>query len=240
MGIMILSGIEDPILPLPTNFNIAVLKHRLHAIANTPTKECDQHRCVNSFSGDVIQKNIYSGSSNISAFFVEWDDPSTESLHRNLEKLSGIINEELTLTDTGIALIDPDRFSKTMDYIHAHGDNIPVIPLINNYDQNRNIWDGKRLAISLSDRAHREKLETSILDFIKLYHLSGINIDFEDLDTTTFPLYYDFLDEISTTLHGRNLILSVNVPFDNNNFDLSRIATSVDTIILMAYDQHWT
>ena len=176
----------------------------------------------------------------MSAFFVEWDDPATESLHQNLDKIDSLVNEELTLSDTGITLIDPVRFASTMSYIHANREDIRVTPLINNYDQVRDVWDGARVKALLTDTNKRKNIEDDILNFIDQNQLDGINIDFEELDTDTFPSFYTFLSELGTKLHARSLTLSVNVPFDNDNYDISKIAGYVDTVILMAYDQHWS
>ena len=36
-----------------------------------------------------------------------------------------------------------------------------------------------------------------------------------------------------------NLAVLVNVPFDNDSYDYQHIASLVDTVVVMAYDEHW-
>ncbi len=173
-------------------------------------------------------------------FWVEWDDASFASLEQNKAQIDTLIMEELTLSNSGMAMISPDKFKRTQEYLTSNDPDLPIHALINNYNSVNNIWDTALLYMTLSDETKRKNLETEIRDFAVLHNLSGINIDFEELDSKTIPYYLTFLGELSSILHAEGKIISVNVPLSNDSFDLPEIANRVDLIFLMAYDEHWS
>ena len=171
---------------------------------------------------------------------MEWDDASFASLEQNKEQIDTLIMEELTLSNSGMAMIAPDKFKRTQQYLASNDPDLPIHALINNYNSVNNIWDTAMLYTTLSDDAKRKNLETGLLDFAVVHNLSGINIDFEELDSKTIPYYLTFLGELSSLLHTEGKLISVNVPLSNDSFDLHEIANRVDLIFLMAYDEHWS
>lgn len=110
--------------------------------------------------------------------------------------------EELTLTESGMILLSPDKFKRTQEYLIKNDPDLPLQVLINNYNQITNIWDTKLLYNILSDETKRKNLEKSLTEFSQVNNLEGINIDFEELDDKTFPYYIDFLRELSEQLHS--------------------------------------
>lgn len=100
-----------------------------------------------------------------------------------------------------MSLIAPDQFGRTLTYLKNNDPDLPVHALINNFNQSTNLWDTKLLFGILKDDTERKNLEENLLDFTKKYNLSGINIDFEELDDGTFPYYLTFLSEFSQLMH---------------------------------------
>ena len=113
-----------------------------------------------------------------------------------------------------------------------------ITPIINNYNSLSGTWDTHLLATVLSDPILRDHLEESILESLTRYSLQGISIDFEEIDESTLPFYYSFLEELHTKMRGQ-YSLSVNIPINNNSYDYERIGNAVDTLMVMAYDEHW-
>ncbi len=105
--------------------------------------------------------------------------------------------EELTLTESGMRLLSPDKFKRTQEYLMKNDPDLPLHVLINNYNQVTSIWDSKLLYTILSDDTKRNNLVKLLKEFSQTNSLEGINIDFEELDDKTFPYYIDFLKELS-------------------------------------------
>lgn len=147
--------------------------------------------------------------------------------------------EELSITASGIALIAPDKFKKTQEYLTKNAPDLPLHILINNYNPVSHTWDRDILYVTLSDPIKRRNLAIRLHTFAVQQHIAGINIDFEALDTKIFPYYLLFLGELASRLHTVGKTLSVDVPLSNPLYDLGEIARCVDLVFLMAYDEHW-
>lgn len=239
--IFLISVILKPILPLPEIFTRSTNSHFFH---QSPIKKIidNQKKKLKVIRQEKPNQNESSETSqsiNLSAYFVEWDDGSRYSLKQNISKIETLIPEELSLTATGVMIINPDKFKQTLSNIQGNRENIRIIPLVNNYDEKTDAWDINKLSLLLSTRENRSMLIDSLLEFVDAYHLDGINIDFENLDTPIFPNYYLFLSELSLKFHESHLTVMVNVPFDNNSYDYTKIASLVDNVVVMAYDEHW-
>ncbi len=175
----------------------------------------------------------------IHAFWVEWDDGSRESLMQNIENIDILILEEFGVTSTGwVQTISEEKFQKTLSFIRKTKPNQEITPIINNYNSLSGTWDTHLLATVLSDPGIRDHMEENIITSLAQYSLQGISIDFESIDDPTLPFYYDFLEELHTKMNGK-YSLSVNIPINNDSYDYKRIGNAVDTIMIMAYDEHW-
>ncbi len=234
-----LSLFLHPVLPLPHVFRDIASHSGFHkSILRTPIiQKPISHREQRIFTYTGV---VSASDRKIYAFGVEWDDASFASLETNKEHIDALILEELSLAGSDMYILFPEKFKRTLAYLTANDPDLPVHALINNYNQSSGVWDTKLLYGILSDETSRKRLITGLVDFATEHHLEGINIDFEELDTATYPLYTEFLKELSGKLHTIGKTVSVNVPLSNDQFDLKEIAKYVDLIFLMAYDEHWS
>lgn len=142
--------------------------------------------------------NTYSSSEkrNIYAFGVEWDDSILTSIRESQDHIDTLIMEELTLTSSGMVVIDPEKFKKTKEYLATYAPHLPLYALINNHNQLTHIWDTNIVYSILSNKVKRRNLELKLRAFSLQNHLAGINIDFEALDQKTYPYYVLFIKEL--------------------------------------------
>ena len=124
---------------------------------------------------------------------MEWDDSTLVSLAQNRAHIDALIMEELNITSSGIALIAPDKFKKTQEYLSKNDPDLPLHILINNYNPVSHIWDRDILYTLLSQPIKRRALANQLRSFAIHHDLAGINIDFEALDAEIFPYYLLFL-----------------------------------------------
>ena len=66
---------------------------------------------------------------------------------------------------------------------------------------------------------------------MKTNDFDGINIDFEEINQNDKAHFTRFMDKVSEAFHEHNLMVTVDVPPNNNSFDYASLATSVDRMI---------
>ena len=188
------------------------------------------------------QKNQITGWENdlidIYAFYVERDDASFSSLKSNINKINTLIPERLNLWQTWVIQLNPDRANNTLKYIKLQNNDIKILPLINNYDQEKNNRNWKLVYDILSDTWSREKLTNQIIEYIYSKNLDWINIDFENLDTKTRSMMISRLAELHSKLKITNDTLTINVPLQDLDIPYKELSENVDKLIVMAYDEH--
>ncbi len=120
-----------------------------------------------------------------------------------------------------------------------------IMPILNNFnstkkDKTGNLkpdFDASLLHALLNDEAMRKAFITQVADTLGFYHLDGINVDFEELDEPTNAPLTNFQKELYETLHARNMVVTMDVAVDNNDYDYKALSEYNDYIVLMAYDQ---
>lgn len=84
-------------------------------------------------------------------FYVDWDEASVDSLRSNIERLTELMPEWLHLSGRAGAVVqdDPVAQQATLAYVRQHRPGLWVTPLINDYSNRLNNWDGASLAAVL-------------------------------------------------------------------------------------------
>ena len=178
--------------------------------------------------------------SKLIGFYVNWDDSSLLSLKQHLNSFDLVIPEWLHVAGPagGITLDDPVTEQLTLQYIRQHRPGLPVMPLVNNYDQANQTWDSANLTKNLHDPAMRAAIAKRLLDYVRSQHLAGINIDFENLQPASRDDLVAFMQQVSAEFHTAGLKVSQAVPANDPAYDYARLAAASDFLTLMVYDQH--
>ncbi|MBN9336621.1 MAG: glycosyltransferase, partial [Chryseobacterium sp.] len=66
----------------------------------------------------------------------------------------------------------------------------------------------------------------------------GINIDFEDLNLDNDQVLVDFMSDLSRIFKKNNLLVSMDVMTDNDDYNIRKLDPFVDYFVLMAYDEY--
>jgi len=179
-------------------------------------------------------------SPKIVGFYVNWDDNSLVSLKANINHLDVLIPEWLHVRDEkgGLLFDDQKREKETLTFIQNTRPDLPIYPLINNYDPRTQKWEGAKLAKLLANPVSREKLIHNLLQYVEENKYGGISIDFESIpDQSQYALIL-FMRELSLKFHERNLVVSQNIPLEDNSFNARTYGAISDFLLLMAYDEH--
>ncbi|MGF6953659.1 cellulose synthase/poly-beta-1,6-N-acetylglucosamine synthase-like glycosyltransferase/spore germination protein YaaH/peptidoglycan/xylan/chitin deacetylase (PgdA/CDA1 family) [Neobacillus sp. B4I6] len=182
----------------------------------------------------LIQKSI--GQSNkkqeVYGFYVDWDKNSHTSFKKNSDSITTLVPGWMQLTP-GLTL----KTSTDKSIIaEAKAHNIKILPLVNNFSHNK--WDGEALHRLFITPGAEDLFIKKMLDYVRTNDFDGINIDFEDIHPKDKDDFTHFIDKVHEAFHPHGLMVTLDVPPNNNSFNYTSLATNVDRMIVMLYDQH--
>ena len=255
---LIASALINPVLPslgleparkLPKLHHLASLQPRRFPTLSERKFQRTRHR-LNTYLKKArpprtvgpIGRPSQSGQTELVGFYVNWDDTSFTSLKQNLVRLDKLMPEWLHLAnaDGTVTIDDPAKQAVVLSYLREHRPELPVVPLVNNFNSTRMAWEGRTLTAMLTDPVARARAITNLLQFVQEHGLAGINIDFENVPSAAQPGLRIFMRELSERFHLAGLEVSQSVPLDDPAFDYRGLAQYSDYLILMAYDEHWS
>jgi cellulose synthase/poly-beta-1,6-N-acetylglucosamine synthase-like glycosyltransferase/peptidoglycan/xylan/chitin deacetylase (PgdA/CDA1 family)/spore germination protein YaaH len=171
-------------------------------------------------------------------FYVNWDDSSLASLKQNYNSLDWLIPEWMRLSgdDKNPLVLDIDE--DAVQFIQSTKPEMPVLPLLQNYKNER--WNSDILARAIDHESDRRKLINALLQTIARYKFGGLTIDIEEIPQSSQTDLYTFMKELRAEFQTRGLLLAQAVPFDNEEWNYKAYAGVTDYLMLMAYDEHWS
>ena len=121
-----------------------------------------------------------------------------------------------------------------VDWAHANGKQIWAL-ISDNFDVTVS-----RAVLDCSEV--RRHVINQLMEFVEVYNLDGINIDYEAIVPNTARYFIQFLRELRPPMHAAGAILSMDafVPTYTRFWNRTEIAKAVDYVVIMAYDEHWS
>jgi peptidoglycan-N-acetylglucosamine deacetylase len=206
----------------------------------TPS-ENKKYTGINAFLQNKKDNGTHINAGNIrAAFYVNWDAGALNALENHISKLNMVLPQWFFIdpaADTLVVKIDAAALALMQKY------PVKILPVLSNLNTQKgdDYWDNDILKNTLGNSLKRKKLVADIISKLNLYHLQGVNIDFEEWDEGTFEYVKQFQKELYDTLQRQNKIISQDVlpvnKYENN--DAVTLADYNDYIFLMAYNQHW-
>ncbi|WP_246263429.1 glycosyltransferase [Caulobacter soli] len=169
-------------------------------------------------------------------FYVSWDEDSRESLRRNIDKLDVVSPQWVALKGPGGDIVvddDPQGVAR----IAAAPNHPAVLPLVHN--SANAAFNGPMADALLADPAARAKLIASLADLAVKRGYGGYVFDLESLSPKGLVNYPKLLDEARAALKPQGREVWVTAPFDEEGWPLKKLQDASDTLLLMAYDQHY-
>lgn len=102
------------------------------------------------------------------AFYVNWDKNSFLSLRASAKHLDGLMPEWLHLSnDAGEVDLDDARDQQNVNaWISVNAPHLQVLPVVNNYDPQRDVWDGKAAGRLLQSKEARARLIRNLKNYL--------------------------------------------------------------------------
>lgn len=168
-----------------------------------------------------------------SAFYVAWDPQSLMSLKRNIRHVNLVFPEWFFLDPKTGDLktnVDPEGYK----VIRRTG--VAAMPILsNNFDRE---FRAEGLGKVLKDPEKRTRLIQKVVQQCIKFHFKGINIDFEDMNLDSDKNLIAFMNELSTTFKQNNLLVTMDIMTDNDDYNIEKLNPYVDYFVLMAYDEY--
>jgi spore germination protein YaaH len=117
---------------------------------------------------------------------------------------------------------------------------IQVMPLVHNQFNTK--MTTQFLKNSSAQQTFINKLVGRLVDL----GVAGVNLDFEQVAGSDRAAYTSFVTALSKAVHAKGLQISIDLPRGSVSwnhltaYDHAALAAIVDTIIIMAYDEHWS
>jgi spore germination protein YaaH len=169
-------------------------------------------------------------------FYVSWDEDSRESLRRNIDKLDVVSPQWVALRGSdGDLAIDDDP--QGVARIAAASNHPAVLPLVHN--SANAAFNGPLADALLADPKARARLVAGLADLAVKRGYGGYVFDLENLSPKGLANYPKLLDEARAALKPQGREVWVTAPFDGQGWPLKALQDASDTLVLMAYDQHY-
>ena len=171
-------------------------------------------------------------------FYVSWDEMSRESLADHVNQLDIVAPQWVLLKD---AAGDMDvTADPRADKLIASATHRPaVMPLI--YNASDKLWDGKTADAVLTSPAARAHLIASLSDLAAKRGYAGYMFDLENMSAKGLAAYPGFIAQANAAFNRSGREIWVTAPFDDAAWPVKALGKAADTLVLMAYDEHyWT
>jgi cellulose synthase/poly-beta-1,6-N-acetylglucosamine synthase-like glycosyltransferase/spore germination protein YaaH/peptidoglycan/xylan/chitin deacetylase (PgdA/CDA1 family) len=169
-------------------------------------------------------------------FYVTWDPSSLPSLARHIDQLDVVSPQWIALNGSlGPVTVTADPQAEA---VIASARNAPsVLPMVHNAHDG--LSDGPLADKLLLNPAARAALVTNLVNLAKSHGYGGYVFDFENLSPQALAQYPVLIAEARAALKPMGREVWVSLPFANPEYDFKRFQAVSDTVVLMAYDQHW-
>src|SRR5580692_1990483 len=124
---------------------------------------------------------------------------------------------------------------KVMPFLKSENTGMEVFPMVNNSDGVN--WVD--ITSFLNDSGGRALFRQQVATFLATDKYRGLMVDFEEIPPEAQSGYMALLQELSTDLHAKGMKLYVSVPPHNEDFNYPAVASRVDGVVLMNYDEHY-
>ncbi|CRK80795.1 DUF2062 domain-containing protein [Neobacillus massiliamazoniensis] len=228
----------DPVLP-GLQLNKRAASSGIDPINQRLSEEQLASQLQNINPSPLIQKdngqrnnNQMAGKQEVFGFYVNWDVNSKTSFKKNINSITTLIPEWLQLT--------PElTFKSSTDSsisLEAKAHHIKILPLVNNYINNK--WDSETLHRVFTTPGAEDLFIKNLLAYVRTNNFDGINVDFENINENDKANFTQFMGKLSEQFHQHGLMVTMDIPPMNNSYNYASLATDVDRMIVMLYDQH--
>ena len=169
-------------------------------------------------------------------FYVSWDETSRTSLRRHVNQLD-VVAPQWLLLDGSLGRVAVTSDPQAEAIIAGARTPPSIVPMVHN--GHNGISDGPLANALLVYPAARHALVSNLVVLARQHGYAGYIFDLENLSPQALAQYPALLAEARAALKPLGREVWVTVPFGDNDYKLKRFQSVADTVMLMAFDQHW-
>ena len=169
------------------------------------------------------------------AFAVTSDHQSLLDFAAHRNDLDAVFPTWFTVSDADGSLRQPAVTAATASLFTRHQ---LVLPMISNLDET-GTWHPDELAILLDDPDASQRLIQNLKQKVLNLHADGINVDFEQLSKKETDNFSGWIKRLAAAFHEAHLLVTVDIPLNDDAFDYEYLGNEADAVVIMAYDEHY-
>jgi cellulose synthase/poly-beta-1,6-N-acetylglucosamine synthase-like glycosyltransferase/spore germination protein YaaH/peptidoglycan/xylan/chitin deacetylase (PgdA/CDA1 family) len=170
-------------------------------------------------------------------FYVSWDPDSRASLTQHVSQLDIVAPQWFALKDAQGDLDitdDPQALATIASAPHAPA----ILPVVHNAHEE--LFDTAFGDGLLLNRVAQDRLIATLVSQADQHGYAGYVFDIENVSPNALAAYPAFLARARAALKPLGREVWVTAPFDDDDWPLKALQASTDSLILMAYDEHWS
>lgn len=177
----------------------------------------------------------------VAAFYAPWQETGLHSLRANASRITHLMPAWVHLREDGQGLDFRDWDLQAVPHNNdvlqvARTNNLNILPVLQNAQQSD--FDPKRVHLFLSNPALQDRVIGQLKIWLVSNHFQGINVDFENMPESDYPLYVPFLRRLKAAFAPQGLLVSVDIEAKKTPLDWKQVAAACDFVVVMAYDEH--
>jgi spore germination protein YaaH len=185
-----------------------------------------------------------------SAWLTHWNDASFASFQAHAQHLARVYPVWIHLGEGGLPKrrkeATLEKRAEVLATAKAH--NVEVWPLISNFNERTQEWDGALMRMVMGDRGTRKGHILNLLELVRQDGCPGVDLDYEAILDQDRELFSDFVEDLASQFHARGLQVGIAVhakdfepgtPGGSRAQDYARLGKACDRLQLMGYDYHW-
>jgi len=169
-------------------------------------------------------------------FYVSWDANSRASLAHNLNDVDVVSPQWVALKGSN-GDIDVTDDPQGAAMIASAAKPRPVLPLVHN--SANEVFSAKQADDLIASPAARAKLIANLVKLAQARGYAGYVFDLENFSDASMRAYPGFIAQVRTALKASGREVWVTAPFASADWPLAALQKASDTVVLMAYDEHY-
>lgn len=181
----------------------------------------------------------------VAAFYPPWQSTAFPAFQKCVDNLTHVMPEWLHLTADGSHLwlidfddpTDPSTHRQNLQVARiARRHGLSIMPILSNGVHGS--FDAARAHRLLVSPTAQHTLAVETRDFLLQHGYQGINVDIENLAGPDYQLLPEFLRTLRHVFDPAGLKISIDLETPFGNHPIEKIASLVNFVILMDYDEH--
>ena len=170
------------------------------------------------------------------AFYVSWDERSRVSLSEHVNQIDVLAPTWITFNGSrGLVNVTDDPQAEA---ILAKAQHRPsVLPVIQNF--RNSVFDGATVDDLILNPAARAALIHNLIALANTRGYSGYVFNLENLSPAALKVYPQLIAETNKALDPSGREVWVTAPFGDDSYPVGELQAASDTLVLLAFDQHW-